>query len=99
MTELLKAAKVGEVPRGGAKVVESGGRMIALFNVDGDYFAIDDACPHHGASLGCGTLEGEIVTCPWHGWKFNVKTGQMPMAGGVDSYPVSTDGDSIWIEV
>ena len=49
---------------------------IALFNVDGDILALDNTCPHAGGPLGEGSLEGEVVECPWHGWEFNVRTGQ-----------------------
>lgn len=52
-----------------------GGQPIALFNVDGEIYALDNTCPHAGGPLGEGPLEGDIVSCPWHGWKFNVRTG------------------------
>ena len=48
----------------------------ALFNVDGEVLALDNTCPHAGGPLGEGTLDGEVVVCPWHGWEFNVRTGQ-----------------------
>ena len=49
---------------------------VALFNVDGEILALDNTCPHAGGPLGEGTLDGEVVECPWHGWEFNVRTGQ-----------------------
>jgi nitrite reductase/ring-hydroxylating ferredoxin subunit len=52
------------------------GRIVALFNVDGEFFALDGLCPHQGGPLGKGTLSGCVVTCPWHGFQFNVRTGE-----------------------
>ena len=52
-----------------------GFRPIALYNVSGTLFALDNTCPHAGGPLGEGNLDGEVISCPWHGWKFNVRTG------------------------
>lgn len=49
---------------------------LALFNIDGEYFILDNTCPHRGGSLGHGEVKGDIVTCPWHGWQFNCRTGE-----------------------
>src|SRR5688500_9212255 len=63
---------------------------IALFNVDGKFYAISNVCVHQGGPLSKGTLENDIVTCPWHGWKYSIKNGRSPHEGGdsVSSYPV-----------
>lgn len=71
-----KIAKVQDVPEGGALAVDApDGRAVALYNVGGEIFALDGTCPHAGGPLGEGSLEGSVVTCPWHGWSFDVKTG------------------------
>lgn len=99
MPEFRKAAVVGEIPEGTGKPVTVAGKTIALFNVGGQHYAIDDMCPHRGGSLGHGELRGAMVECPLHGWMFNVKTGLMPMAGGVVSYPVRVEGEDILVEL
>ena len=90
MTNYVEAARVDEVPEGTGKAVEIEGKPIALFNVGGQIYAIDDSCPHYGASLGLGTLDGRIVTCRMHGMKIDVVTGCFPAseAFAVTSYPV-----------
>jgi nitrite reductase/ring-hydroxylating ferredoxin subunit len=97
-----KVATVGEVPPGRAKQVTVGGRPVALFNVDGTYYAIDDTCPHRGAPLWEGELEGTEVTCPWHGARFNVTSGAHlcpPAPKGVASYKVQVVGDEVQVDV
>ena len=75
--KFIKAAKLSELPPGSCLSVDlDNDHSIALFNVDGELFALENTCPHAGGPLGEGTLHGEIVKCPWHGWKFNVRTGQ-----------------------
>ena len=69
-------ATVADSPPGSTQELVAGGRIVALFNIDGDYFALDGVCPHQGGPIGKGFLCGEIVTCPWHGWQFNVRSGQ-----------------------
>lgn len=85
-------AAVADLPAGARKLFEAEGRRIAVFNVGGEYFAINDRCPHGGASLCAGKLsglvvakepgvyqwtrDGEIIRCPWHGWEFDLRTGR-----------------------
>ncbi len=70
-------AKKGDVPTGGCISIDGpDGKEVALFNVGGEIFALDNTCPHAGGPLGEGSLEATIVTCPWHGWSFDVKTGE-----------------------
>jgi nitrite reductase (NADH) small subunit len=71
--DLADAATI--VPGQSAEVVADG-RIFAVYNVDGVFHVIDGICPHAGGPLGKGTLRGDIVTCPWHGWQFNVSSGQ-----------------------
>lgn len=102
MTNLIKIATVSDVPsgRGAAFTVE--GQRIALFNVDGAYYAIGDSCTHRGGPLSEGAVQGTQVTCPWHGADFDLKTGTAlgpPAQQGVPSYKVVVEGDDIKVEV
>lgn len=77
MTEFTTVAQVGDLPPGTGRTVEVRGVWIALFNIDGAFYAIDNACPHAGGPLGEGKIrEGGVVECPWHGWRFHITTGQ-----------------------
>ncbi|MDG2385600.1 MAG: Rieske 2Fe-2S domain-containing protein [Pirellulaceae bacterium] len=76
MSEYIRVAQCSDCPPGHGIEVVASGRMIALFNVDGQFHALDGVCPHQGGPLGQGELCGTIVTCPWHGWQFDVSTGQ-----------------------
>jgi nitrite reductase/ring-hydroxylating ferredoxin subunit len=82
-------------------VVEIEGRTLALFNVEGRFYAIDNTCPHRGGPLGEGDLEGHIVLCPWHAWRWDVTTGHNANnpAVKVACYPVSVDGEDVFIEI
>ena len=75
MAEFIETIALDRLPPGKAKAVRVGGRDIALFNVDGTVYALDDACPHAGVSLGSGKLRGAVVTCRGHGFRFDVTTG------------------------
>ncbi|MCA9050846.1 MAG: Rieske (2Fe-2S) protein [Planctomycetaceae bacterium] len=67
---------IAQVPPGSAQEVVAEGRIFAVYNVNGTYHVLDGICPHSGGPLGKGALKGCIVTCPWHGWQFDVSTGQ-----------------------
>ena len=71
----VRLASVEDVPVGEGRVVEAQGKVLALFNVDGAYYAIDNTCVHRGGPLGEGDLDGRIVSCPWHAWRWDVTTG------------------------
>ena len=73
---LEKAAKLSEIPAGSIKEVQVGGQAMALANVGGTFYAINNTCLHRGGPLGEGQLDGKVVTCPWHGWQFDVTTGK-----------------------
>jgi nitrite reductase/ring-hydroxylating ferredoxin subunit len=75
MSEFTTVAKVGAIPEGEGITVVLDERLVALFCSGGQYFAIDDLCPHMGASLGAGAVEDGVVTCPWHAWRFSVADG------------------------
>ena len=96
-----KVATTQELPAGTVKQVTVNGRKVALFNLDGSYHAIDDTCPHRGASLSEGEVEGNEVTCPWHGARFDVTTGSHlcpPAPSGVAAYKVQVVGDEVQVE-
>ncbi|MCI0453790.1 MAG: non-heme iron oxygenase ferredoxin subunit [Candidatus Dadabacteria bacterium] len=102
MGNLFEVAKIGDIEPGQGMLVEVQGKEIALFNCDGSYYAIDNVCTHVGGPLSEGELEGDRVTCPWHGAEFDVKTGEVlgpPAKNSVRSYKVEVEGDSIKIEV
>lgn len=86
----------------GGKLVQAAGQNLALFNVGGNYYAIENACPHRGGPLAEGPVAGDVVTCPWHGSTFNIKTGAVlsgPADRGVKSFPVRVSGDDVEVEV
>jgi 3-phenylpropionate/trans-cinnamate dioxygenase ferredoxin subunit len=98
----VKVAKVSEIPQDKGKLVEAGGRKLAVFNVDGKFYAIDDTCTHRGGPLSEGQLERYDVTCPWHGSVFDVRTGnvlQPPATRSVAHYEVRVAGNDIEIEI
>ena len=102
MGEFKKAASVGDLQPGTAKLVEVSGKKIALFNLGGTFYGIDDVCPHRGGPLSEGPIEGESVTCPWHGSVFNIKTGAVeapPARAGVAAYKIRVQGNDLEVEV
>jgi len=102
MGELVKVAETKELPPGEAMSVEVAGETVALFNIDGSYYAIADTCTHAGGPLSDGEVEGTVVTCPYHGATFDVTSGSVldpPATTGVTGYKVTVDGDDIKIEV
>jgi 3-phenylpropionate/trans-cinnamate dioxygenase ferredoxin subunit len=118
-------ATVDEIPPGSRKIVDIGGRSIGVFNIDGQYYALLNRCPHQGGALCEGRLWGvlratqpgvfdydarrEILTCPWHGWEFNVTTGRSwceperlrvrRYEVSVETYPVSVEGARVVVDV
>jgi nitrite reductase (NADH) small subunit len=97
----VTVAKAGDIPAGGCVVVNVRQKDIAIFNVNGTLFAIDDMCPHMGASLSGGFVEDGCVTCPWHYWRFRLADGAWADNPKVKqaSYPVHVEGDSIQLEL
>ena len=73
----LRAARKDEIPVGAIREFQVDGKNIALANVDGTFHAIDNVCLHHGGPLGQGALAGKVVTCPWHGWQYDVTSGKV----------------------
>ena len=101
MPNFVRVASTSDLKPGENKVVEVNGEQVALFNVDGEFFAINNTCLHRGGPLGEGFLEGDVVTCPWHGWRYNVKTGSNLMVPNqkVDAYQVKTEGNDVLVSL
>ena len=101
MPTFVKVARIGEVAPGQAKRIDVAGRSLALFNLDGRYHTMDDACNHRGGPLSEGQVEGEAVVCPWHGAKFSITTGALlgpPGRGPLRSYPTRVNGQDVEVE-
>lgn len=101
MASRVRVAAVGDVPPGEGRVVEAAGRTLALFNTDGRFHAIDNACPHRGGPLGDGDLDGSTVTCPWHAWRWDVVTGANVNnpAVRVATFPVTVEDGDVYVEL
>lgn len=100
MTPFVKVARLKDLQRGtGMMVVGPHDKPMALFNVGGEVFAINAVCPHRGGPLANGKLDGHVVTCPWHGWTFDVRTGQPDHPGGhcVAAYEVKVERGDIYV--
>ncbi len=99
MSEWVRVGKVDEIPAGTGKELAAAGRVVALFNVEGVYYAMDGVCPHAGGPLGQGALAGSVVTCPWHGWQFDVTSGRHCLNANLQhaTFPVRVEGDDIFV--
>ena len=98
-TKFVKVATIHDIPRGSGRMIMAHGKPMALFNVDGEFYAINQICAHMGGPLSEGTLNGKVVTCPWHKWSYYVDTGLPDHEGGhsVAAYEVKVDGEDILI--
>lgn len=101
VAEFVKVAELSDIRPGECQITEANGRAIALFNVDGTIYALDNTCLHRGGPLGEGDLAGEIVTCPWHGWQYNVRTGEKcnDSTKRVARYETKIEGGQIMVAV
>jgi nitrite reductase/ring-hydroxylating ferredoxin subunit len=101
MPQRHPVAPLASIPPGSAHAFTVGGQRIAFFNVAGTIHAMDDICPHSGAPLSEGQLNGCVVTCPWHAIRFDVTNGHMPGAkeSSLATFPVFINGDQIEVEV
>lgn len=99
MTDFVRVAKASEIPPGSSKVVVVLGQPVALFNVDGSFHAVSNVCLHRGGPIGEGILDGPIVTCPLHGWEYDVRTGKNvanPMAR-LRTFTVRLEGEDVLV--
>jgi nitrite reductase (NADH) small subunit len=97
----VRAVGVAEIPAGTIREVDVAGKAIAVANVGGEFHAIDNTCLHRGGPLGDGPLEGKIVTCPWHGWQYDVPTGKILQnpSVGVACYAVEVRGAEVFVDL
>src|SRR3954469_12965348 len=102
MSQWVKLCARAEAPQPG-KVIETvaAGVVVCLANVDGEFSALDNWCPHRRGPLGQGWIEGEAVVCPWHSWTFNAKTGvaEYPANGRVEVLPLRVEGEDIFLDI
>jgi len=101
MSEFIPVAKVGAIEEGHGATFTVGDRIVAVFLENGEYFAINDLCPHMGASLAAGHFEEGVVTCPWHAWRFRVDDGTWCDNPKVktDAFEVRVEGDEIQVKL
>jgi nitrite reductase (NADH) small subunit/3-phenylpropionate/trans-cinnamate dioxygenase ferredoxin subunit len=101
MTEYRTICRTGDIPAGEGKTVAVGSKLLAVFHEGSNFFAIDDVCPHMGASLSGGFVENGIVTCPWHAWRFRLSDGAWADNPRIKTgcFPVRVVGDEIQVEV
>jgi nitrite reductase (NADH) small subunit len=96
----VKVASRADVAEGSGKLVEASGKKIALFNAGGKYYAIGNDCKHRGGPLAEGELDGTQVTCPWHGWEYDITTGNSldDPSVTVGCFAVKVEGEDILVE-
>lgn len=96
-----RAAKISDVPPGRIHEFQVEGKAVALANVGGKFYAINNTCLHHGGPLGEGELQDRVVTCPWHGWQYDVTTGKVVQnpSMGVACYPAEVRGDEVFVDI
>ena len=101
MTEFIKAAHCSDISEGGGVVATVRGKSIAIFRIDGKFFAMGNICPHRGGPLGDGELNGFTVTCPWHAWEFDVRSGcnSENKKVVVPTFETRIDGDLLMVKV
>ena len=100
MSDWVDVAPIGDFPAGAVRSVEVDGAQIALFNVDGTYYAIEDVCPHDGGVLTGGVVEGDVVVCPRHGARFCIRTGKVlapPAYEDVVAFPVRIEAGVVQV--
>jgi 3-phenylpropionate/trans-cinnamate dioxygenase ferredoxin subunit len=102
MAEFVRVCRVSDLPEPGKMVVEVGDRLVALFRVSGEFWALDDLCTHDGGPLAEGELEGHTIQCPRHGARFDIRTGQaltMPATRKTAAHQVRIEGDDVLIKL
>lgn len=101
MEDFIPAVRVDEVPPGQCRAIKIEGKTVALFNVSGTFYAINNICPHEGGPLAKGNVKGHVVSCPWHDLQFDVRNGFGTDGGGycVASYDVRVEADQVYVKV
>lgn len=97
----VKVGAAADVAPGSVKAVDVSGQEVAVYNVDGKFYATSNVCPHQGGPLAEGMLEGTSIICPWHAWAFDVETGASPVnpRAKVPCFPVKVEGDDLFVGV
>lgn len=97
----VKVAESEELQPGQCQVIVVGGKELALFNVAGTFYCLDNECPHAGGPLGEGYLDQTAVICPWHGWCFNVTTGEGMFGLGINipSHACKIEEGAVWVDI
>ena len=101
MSEFVRIASKGDIPNGQGRAFDVNGKLVAVFNCNGTFYAIDNECKHQGGPLGEGELDGTVVTCPLHAWTYDVTTGESPddPECKVDRFEVKVEGDDLLVRV
>ena len=99
--KFVSVARCADLPPGESRTYDVGGTSVAIFNAGGEVHACRNVCPHRGGPVGEGQFDGKIVTCPWHGWEFDVTTGINPRmpAAKLDKIPTRIEGENVQIEI
>jgi nitrite reductase (NADH) small subunit len=98
---LVRAAAKAEILSGTIREFQLDGKAVALANVGGKFFAVNGVCLHQGGPLGEGEMDRQVVTCPWHGWQFDVTNGQLLTNAAVTlaCYPVEIRGEDVFVDI
>jgi nitrite reductase (NADH) small subunit len=101
LNRIVKVADAHEIEDGKSKIVRAEGLTLAIFRIKDEFFALENTCLHRGGPLGEGELEGYNVTCPWHGWTYDVRTGSFEVIPPlrVRTFPVRREGESVMVEL
>lgn len=96
-----RLASVEDIPEGNAIAIELGEKRVAVFRHEGEWFALDETCPHRGGPLHEGTIQSGVLYCPWHQWQFELRTGCSPLnpLSRVSTYPVVVEDGALWVEL
>jgi nitrite reductase/ring-hydroxylating ferredoxin subunit len=97
----VRVAKATEIAPGQIREIQLQGTTIAVANVGGQFHVISNTCLHRGGPLGQGSLQGNMVTCPWHGWSFDVTSGKVVgnQSAAVACYPVELRGEDVYVDI
>ena len=95
-----RAAKISDIAEGASQSLDINGQSIALFRLKGKFYALDNHCLHRGGPLGDGHLDGTVVTCPWHAWQFDIKSGECQTMQGAKQkcYATKIEKGEVWVE-
>lgn len=100
MRQFVWVAKTSDFPEGRGRVVNVGRKPVAVFQIDGNFYVVNDVCPHRGGTLSCGAVQGTCVICPSHGMRFDLRTGESTNGFGhhIQTYEVKVEGEDVFIE-